>query len=245
MRNRLTCVFAALLAGNVVYGDEEPQWRRATPPASATFVKPVSADVPAPVVEPEVVVPPIREAFPKTEPVAQPVATPACSTCGKPACTTCSKPSRMTHPPMGSYLEKLSAWFCYRAAPNSCECKMHPTKYRPPLYTWFPYRPDQCPNWGPPLHTTTVVRETPVAEPVEPKLPAPVMPKYTTTEKPFVPGSAAAELAPMPKKPTVSSISLKPEYPAFTDTPSSGYNPNRTGKPTDLPAFNPGTRDDN
>jgi hypothetical protein len=136
------------------------------------------------------------------------------------------------HPQIGSYLDRFCQWFFYRAAPNPHQCCMRPTEYRPPLYTWYPYASGNFSNRGGCVVVVvqqpapTVMASTP-GNPafVNEKLPPPAMPRNTTMERPFIPGSATV-MADNPDPATIPPSLIKSSARApVMEPPVSAYNP--------------------
>lgn len=101
-----------------------------------------------------------------------------------PAVAECEEPTVKPSKP-----SILSAWLSSKS--TSCECKGHPTPYRPPLYTWFPCKPNV--NWtngcAPACERPVVIATT---KHIEQPLRMPDPPSHLLKETPLVPGSSTA-----------------------------------------------------
>jgi hypothetical protein len=95
-------------------------------------------------------------------------------------------PKTAAHPPLGSCLKCVERWLFYRSEPTPCECKPHPTPYRPPLYAWFPCHQRPCATVSPLVAPGLYQRQP------DNLLPQPPVPVAEKKEKSQVPGSSAA-----------------------------------------------------
>ena len=120
---------------------------------------------------------------------------------GLPANGSCA-PKAAVHPPLGSCLKCVERWLFYRSEPTPCECKPHPTPYRPPLYAWFLCQHQPCAPVRPLVAPGLNTRQP------DNLLPQPPVPVAEKKEKSQVPGSSAA--LGVPVEPTRAAKSARP-----------------------------------
>jgi hypothetical protein len=151
------------------------------------------------------------------------------STCSDPAtCSSCAKSHK------GCWT-RFKEWISFRGSPASCECYARPTPYTPPLYTFFPCKPNPAfvhnPNpWKGSCDSKACDKQSSISKVEEPPIAPQVLPTTPQT-MPTMPTTPKM----MPTTPSTMSM------PSRVPTPIQPISPNVPKSTTIIPNTNPST----